>query len=81
MGTSLDAGPLAETHREQVHPFLGELALWRYEPPALGDVPLMIVSGRHVIAERSGHHVPKTESEVILRPAPQDGVSARRRSS
>ncbi|MER7861523.1 alpha/beta hydrolase [Amycolatopsis japonica] len=84
------------THREQARTFLDELALWRHEPPVLGDIPLTVVSGglggggmsgamraratashahrvtlspagRHVIAERSGHYVPKTEPEVIVR--------------
>ncbi|KFZ82262.1 hypothetical protein ED92_18840 [Amycolatopsis sp. MJM2582] len=84
------------THREQARTFLDELALWRHDPPVLGDIPLTVVSGglggggmsgamraranashahrvtlssagRHVIAERSGHYVPKTEPEVIVR--------------
>ncbi len=79
------------THREQARTFLDELALWRHDPPMLGDIPLTVVSGglgggmraranashvhrvtlspagRHVIAERSGHYVPKTEPEVIVR--------------
>jgi len=84
------------THREQARTFLDELAVWRHEPPVLGNIPVTVVSGgrggggmsagmraranashahrvalspvgRHVIAERSGHYVPKTEPEVIAR--------------
>ncbi|RSM53212.1 alpha/beta hydrolase [Amycolatopsis sp. WAC 01376] len=84
------------TQREQARTFLDELALWRHDPPVLGDIPLTVVSGglgeggmsarmraqanashahrvslssgaRHVIAERSGHYIPKTEPEVIVR--------------
>lgn len=33
------------TQREQARTFLGELALWRQDPPGLGDIPVTVVSG------------------------------------
>lgn len=36
---------LVKTHRAQARTFLGELATFRNTPPALGDVPITLISG------------------------------------